>query len=74
MDPAGTAGWKSQGFIPTGDQFIVGSPAEVRTYQSTNPAGMCYALPRFDANKTTVNLDGVICLSEETSKVCFWDN
>jgi hypothetical protein len=74
MDPAGIAGWKSQGFIPTGDQFIVGSPAEVRTYQSTNPAGMCYALPRFNANMTTVNLDGVICLSKETSKACFWDN
>jgi len=45
MDPAGLAGWKSQGFIPTGDQFIVGSPAEVRTYRSTSPEGMCYALP-----------------------------
>jgi hypothetical protein len=75
MDPAGVAGWKSQGFIPTGDQFIVGSPAELRTYKSATPAGMCYALPRYtDATLTTVQLDGVICLSQETSKVCFWDN
>jgi len=75
MDPAGVTGWKSQGFIPTAEQFIVGTPAEVRTYRSTTPAGMCYALPRYtDATKTTVSLDGVICLSQETSKVCFWDN
>jgi hypothetical protein len=74
LDPAGTAGWKSQGFIPTSTQFIVQSPAEVRTYKSTSPAGMCYALPRYDPSQSTVNLDGVICLSAVTSKACFWDN
>jgi hypothetical protein len=75
MDPAGLTGWKSQGFIPPTEQFIGGTPAEVRTYKSTSPAGMCYALPRYsDATKTTVALDGVICLSQETSKACFWDN
>jgi hypothetical protein len=74
LDPAGTAGWKSQGFIPTSTQFIVQSPAEVRTYKSTSPAGMCYALPRYDSTQTNVNLDGVICLSAVTSKACFWDN
>jgi hypothetical protein len=75
LDPAGVAGWKSQGFIPTTDQFIVQTPAEVRTYLSTSPAGMCYTLPRYtDSTKTTVAIDGVICLSQETSKACFWDN
>jgi len=75
MDPAGLAGWKSQGFIPTGLQFIVGTPAELRTYRSTSPLGMCYALPRYTDNTlSTVLLDGVICLSEVTSKVCIWDN
>ncbi|HEX7190383.1 MAG TPA: hypothetical protein VF381_02320 [Thermoanaerobaculia bacterium] len=75
LDPNGTAGWKSQGFIPTADQFIVGSPAEVRTYKSTSPAGMCIALPRYtDASLSTVGLDGVICLGQTSSKVCFWDN
>jgi hypothetical protein len=75
LDPAGTSGWKSQGFIPTSTQFIVQSPAEVRTYRSTSPAGMCYALPRYtDLTNSTVGLDGVICLSAVTSKACFWDN
>src|SRR5438067_4316476 len=73
LDPNGTAGWKSQGFIPTGDQFIVGTPAELRSF--TSPSGMCFALPRYsDGSLTTVDLDGVICLSRTTSKVCFWDN
>jgi hypothetical protein len=73
LDPAGTAGWKSQGFIPKLEQFIVGTPAEVRTFQS--PLGMCIALPRYSSDaKTFVDLDGVICLSKTTSKVCFWDN
>ncbi len=72
MDPAGTAGWKSQGWIPQGQQYIVQSPAEVRTFES--PQGMCIALPRYNASKTTVALDGVICLSKVTSKVCIWDN
>ncbi len=75
MDPAGLAGWKSQGFIPQALQFIVGTPAELRTYRSLSPLGMCYALPRYSNNlMTTVALDGVICLSEVTSKVCIWDN
>jgi hypothetical protein len=26
LDPNGTAGWRSLGFIPTGEQFIVGTP------------------------------------------------
>jgi len=75
MDPAGLAGWKSQGFIPQADQFIEGTPAEVRTYQSTSPEGMCYALPRYiDATLNTAYLDGVICMGKQSSKVCFWDN
>ncbi|QWV93179.1 hypothetical protein KP004_18735 [Geomonas oryzisoli] len=75
MDPNGTNGWKSQGFIPQSTQFIVGSPAEVRTYKSSAPEGMCYALPRYtDATLSTVALDGVICIGKQSSKACFWDN
>jgi hypothetical protein len=73
LDPNGTAGWKSLGFIPTAEQFIVGTPAEVRVFES--PDGMCIALPRYTSSTlATVQLDGVICLSKTTSKVCFWDN
>lgn len=77
LDAAGTNGWRSIGFIPTNEQFInqgMGpSPAEVRVFES--PKGMCMALPRYtDTGRTTVSLDGVICLSRITSKVCFWDN
>ena len=75
MDPSGTAGWRSQGFIPTLEQFIGGTPAELRTYKSSSPEGMCMALPRYsDATLATVALDGVICLGRQSSKVCFWDN
>jgi hypothetical protein len=76
MDPAGLAGWKSQGFIPTAAQFIVGTPAELRSFKKTTaPEGMCFALPRYtDATLSTVKLDGVICMGKQTSKVCFWDN
>ena len=75
MDPAGTAGWQSLGFIPTAEQFIVGTPAEVRVFRSASPEGMCIALPRYaDASKSTVSLDGVLCLGRATSKMCMWDN
>ncbi len=69
----GVGGWTSQGFIPIADQFITGTPAELRTFE--NAQGMCIALPRYTSSTlATVKLDGVICLSKTTSKVCFWDN
>ncbi len=75
LDPAGFTGWKRQGFIPPNAQFIVNTPAEVRTFQSSSPPGMCIALPRYtDMCRSTVKLDGVICLGQTSSKVCFWDN
>ena len=75
MDPAGTAGWRSEGFIPSAKQFITGTPAELRSYKSSAPEGMCFALPRYtDGTKSTVELDGVICTGKLSSKVCFWDN
>lgn len=73
MDPAGTAGWKIEGLIPQNQQFIVATPAQLRSF--TSPQGVCIALPRFTgASMATVFLDGVICQSNITSKVCFWDN
>ncbi len=69
------------GIIEGNDLFIVrGMRAQVLTYTSTSPAGLCVALPRFDASDT-VSLDGVICLGQSDpldaggrAKACFWDN
>jgi hypothetical protein len=70
----GNAGWVSRGVISKSDLFIAKSfDAEVLTFESSSPVGMCIALPRFDSNNT-VQLDGVICLGRNTSKACFWDN
>ena len=75
LDPTGKAGWKSLGFIPKNSQFIVGTPAEVRVFLSDAPAGMCFALPRYvDDSLQQIQLDGVICLGQLSSKVCVWDN
>ena len=77
LDPAGTSGWRKEGFIPQYPQFIVGTPAELRSFRVPDGPlkGMCFALPRYtDTSLSTVKLDGVICLSQTTSKVCFWDN
>lgn len=75
MDPTGLAGWRSEGFIPQSQQFIVGTPAELRSYRSLMPEGMCYSLPRYTNNTlSTISLDGVICMGKRTSNVCFWDN
>ena len=66
--------WQSQGIIPKSELFIVrGNDAEVLTWTSETPKGMCVALPRYNVNDI-VEADGVICVSQETSKACFWDN
>lgn len=75
MDATGLTGWRVEGDIPQAQQFIVGSPAELRSYRSLAPEGMCYALPRYsDASRSQVSLDGVICLGKQSSKMCVWDN
>ena len=44
-------------------------------FTSSSPIGMCFALPRYtDGSKQTIALDGVICLGQNSSKVCIWDN
>ncbi|MFS2112320.1 hypothetical protein ACCC88_21730 [Sphingomonas sp. Sphisp140] len=73
MEAPGVPGWKSQGFIERDLQFIVKSPAELRSFE--NAQGMCYALPRYGKDDPSrVDLDGVICFSKTTAKTCFWDN
>ncbi|MFZ5637763.1 MAG: hypothetical protein ACOY82_14375 [Pseudomonadota bacterium] len=41
-------------------------------YVYENDLGMCAALPRHDG--TTIQLLGVICLGQRSSRSCYWDN
>jgi hypothetical protein len=55
------------------DEFISwNQEAEVFHFISTNPEGICMALPRSTGN--TITLLGIICQSKQTGKACFWDN
>jgi hypothetical protein len=66
--------WINRGTIKRADLFIVRNlNADILTYTSRSPKGICMALPRYDDNNR-VMLDGVICLGLETSNVCFFDN
>jgi hypothetical protein len=68
-----TSGWQFRGVLE--NEFIsAGLKAEVFTYRSTNPDGVCFALPRFNTQANHVQLLGVICLGRQSGKVCFWDN
>lgn len=67
----GTSQWVSRGVLS--NEFISeGLEAEVFTYDSNTPEGMCIALPRSTGN--IISLLGVICLGKSSSKACFWDN
>jgi hypothetical protein len=65
----GTAGWVDQGPLTTN---FLGGQADVYTFQSSAPEGLCMALPRSNGN--IISLLGVICQGKQTGNVCFWDN
>ena len=68
----GTSPWIARGVLD--NEFISADwQAEVFTFQSASPEGMCIALPRFDASDT-IRLLGVICLGKASGNTCFWDN
>jgi hypothetical protein len=68
----GASPWVARGILD--NEFIsADKQAEVFTFQSASPEGMCIALPRFDASDT-IKLLGIICLGKASGKVCFWDN
>jgi hypothetical protein len=67
----GTSSWVNRGRMPF--VFIsAGMPADVYTFTSSSPRGVCIALPRRSGN--TIPLLGIICQGQDTSKACFWDN
>jgi hypothetical protein len=79
-------GWKDRGALP--EVLISGDrDAHVYSYTSTNPPGVCFALPRaykediinrdtgeVISKKGDFELLGVICQGNETSRSCYWDN
>ncbi len=72
-----STGWDFIGSLSDAQEFISqGSEARVYKYESPTTDGACIALPRVGGNGSgsSAGLLGIICLSEQTSKVCFWDN
>ena len=76
-------GWRGlgvtqpRGTLPWRFNFLCsGRDTEVWTYESTDPLGVCYALPRQSPTATGmyIALVGIICQSKRTGKACFWDN
>lgn len=68
----GSADWKSKGILTT--NFVGGGEAEVFTFESSSPRGICFALPRLSLTGDIIKLLGIICQGSDTSKACFWDN
>lgn len=66
----GKPSWVHEGDLTT--NFLgSGNPARIFTAESTNPNGICVALPRINGNM--ISLLGIICLGRQTNHVCFWD-
>ena len=67
----GTSQWVSRGVLD--DEFLATDlEAEVFTFHSTSPEGVCFALPR--SSGSTIDILGIICLGKASSNACFWDN
>ncbi len=67
----GTASWTNQGVLTPN---FLGGTATVYTYESVTPRGGCIALPRQYGVPGVIGLLGIICLGQDSSKACFWDN
>ena len=67
----GSSQWTFRGALTT--EFISAIlDAEVFSFTSNSPAGVCMALPR--SQGSFIQLLGIICMSKSTGKACFWDN
>jgi hypothetical protein len=69
--------WKSNGVL-TPDFVGAGAMTSTVWYYesdgSTQPRGLCIALPRVDNSSGKIALLGVICQGNEFNNACFWDN
>jgi hypothetical protein len=71
--------WTSHGSIAL--PFLAASEeAEIWSWESSSPDGVCVALPRWENQGTMTKTDdvadvfGIICLGRTTGKTCFFDN
>jgi hypothetical protein len=69
--------WTFHGVLQT--DYGVGPPvsyAELWSWTSSSPEGICLALPRWSLLTIPTFADnlGVICQGHDSTKVCFWDN
>ena len=64
--------WKNHGVLK--DDFLgAGRESELWSWESSNPDGVCVALPRWN-DENLAELFGIVCLGRVTNKVCFFDN
>jgi hypothetical protein len=72
----GTTGWIDRGVLTV--DILTPPPntlTKVYTWESTSPRGLCIALPRYtNVSGTTIDLLGIICQGNDTSRSCFWDS
>lgn len=64
--------WVRQGNNWLDPDFLDSGGAQVYTFESESPRGICYALPRI--NWPFISLLGIICQGNDTGRACFWDN
>jgi len=69
----GSGAWVSKGLLSVNFLAKPSTPtAEVFSFTSNSPLGVCIALPR--SSGSTIKLLGIICLGKSSGKACFWDN
>lgn len=70
--------WPDPAWIDQGPLSLVfigqGLDAQVFAYKDPSVPGVCYALPRRQNPGNSIEFLGIICQSDRTGKVCFWDN
>lgn len=68
--PWGSPKWVDRG-VQTRLQIDPAKPAKVYTHETDE--GICVALPRYRSD-SMIDLLGIICQGNKTSKACFWDS
>jgi hypothetical protein len=71
-----SASWVLRGSLTGSNNFLEPTRfAQVYTYTSASPAGVCIALPRRQTSSSTnYSVVGIICQGVNSSRSCFWDS